>query len=98
MLLLVGLLVSLLFSRPRESLGLTYFIKGAVPLVIFSPSLFGAGNSGAIHTPKVICRFVNRRGRDSRASQSAEDQHADFNASLSGFLAVLIVWAVSNLV
>ena len=97
-LLLIGLLVSLVFSRLNESLGLIYFIIGAIPLVIFSPGLFGGGKSGAIHTPKVIYRFVNTLGSGPKASQSGEDSNADFNASLSWVLAGLIVWAVSYFV
>ena len=98
LLLLIGLLVSLVFSNSQKSLGLIYFIIGAIPLVIFSPGLFGGGKSGAIHTPKVIYRFVNTLGSGSKASSAGEDGHADFNASLSWVLAGLIVWVVSYFV
>ena len=94
-LLLIGLLVSFVFANSQKSLGLIYFIIGAIPLVIFSPGLFGGGKSGAIHTPKVIYRFVNTLGPGPKASQSGEDSNADFNASLSWILAGLIVWVVS---
>ena len=98
LLLLAGLLVSFVFSRLNDSLGLVYFIIGGIPLVIFSPGLFGGGKSGAIHTPKVIYRFVNTLGPGPKASQSGEDSNADFNASLSWVLAGLIVWVVSYFV
>jgi hypothetical protein len=98
LLLLIGLLVSLVVSRLKDSLGLVYFIIGGIPLVIFSPGLFGGGKSGAIHTPKVIYRFVNTLGPGPKASQPGEDSNADFNASLSWVLAGLIVWAVSYFV
>ena len=98
LLLLVGLLVSLVFANSQRSLGLIYFIIGAIPLVIFSPGLFGGGKSGAIHTPKVIYRFVNTLGPGAKASSSGEDSNGDFNASLSWILAGLIVWVVSYFV
>ena len=98
LLLLIGLLVSLVLSNAQKSLGLIYFIIGAIPLVIFLPGLFGGRKSGAIHTPKVIYRFVNTLGSGSKASGSGEDSKADFNASLSWVLAGLIVWVVSYFV
>jgi len=98
LLLLAGLLISFIFSNSQKSLGLIYFIVGALPLVIFAPGLFGGGKSGAIHTPKVIYRFVNTLGPAKKTSQSGDDSSANFNASLSWVLAGLIVWVISYFV
>ena len=98
LLIAIALLISFIFSDSQKSPGLIFFIVGAIPLVIFSPGLFGGGKSGAIHTPKVVYRFVNTLAPDKKRSSDGDDSQADFNASLSWVLAGLIVWAVSYFV
>ncbi len=98
LLMAVGLLVSFLFSESQKSLGLIFFVVGAIPLVIFLPGLFGGGKSGAIHTPKVFYRLVNTLSPDNKPSQDGDESRADFNASLIWVLAGAIVWVVSYFV
>ncbi len=71
---------------------------GAIPLVIFLPGLFGGGQSGAIHTPKVFYRLVNTLSPDNKSSQDGDESRAHFNASLTWVLAGVIVWLVSYFV
>ena len=96
-LIVMGLLASFFLSDTEKSLGLILFVIGAIPLVIFSPGLLGGGKSGAVHTPKVIYRFVNTLTPD-RKTSSGDQSSADFDASLSWVLAGLIVWVVSYFV
>jgi len=94
-LIAVGLLVSYLFAESQNSLGLIFFVIGAIPLVIFLPGLFGGGKSGAIHTPKVFYRLVNTLSPDHKSYQDGDESRANFNASLTWVLAGAIVWVVS---
>ena len=98
LLIIVGYLVSFLFSDSQKSLGLILFVVGAIPMVIFLPGLFGGGKSGAIHTPKVIYRVVNTLSPHNKSSQTGDDSRANFNASLNWVLAGVIVWIVSYFV
>ena len=94
-LIAVGLLVSYLFAESQNSLGLIFFVIGAIPLVIFLPGLLGGGKSGAIHTPKVFYRLVNTLSPDNKSYQDGDESRANFNASLIWVLAGAIVWVVS---
>ena len=96
-LIVIGLLVSFILTDAEKSLGLILFVIGAIPLVIFSPGLLGGGKSGAVHTPKVIYRFVNTLTPDRKTSSGAQSS-TEFDASLSWVLAGLIVWVVSYFV
>ena len=98
LMIVVGLLVSFLFSDSQKSLGLILFVIGAIPLVIFLPGLFGGGKSGAIHTPKVIYRLVNTLSPTNKSSRDGDESRANFNASLIWVLAGVIVWIVSYFV
>ena len=95
LLLAVGLLVAFLLSESQKSLGLIFFVIGAIPLIIFLPGLLGGGQSGAIHTPKVFYRLVNTLSPDSKSSQERDESRANFDASLIWVLAGVIVWVVS---
>ncbi|MGI9536660.1 MAG: hypothetical protein ACR2PB_06305 [Desulfocapsaceae bacterium] len=98
LLIVIGLLISFLFSDSQKSLGLIFFVIGAIPLVIFLPGLFGGGKSGAIHTPKVIYRLVNTLSPQNKSSQNSDDSRANFNASLIWVLAGVVLWIVSYFV
>jgi len=39
------------------------FALGAIPIVVFLPSVFSQSKSGALHTPKVIFRKVETLGK-----------------------------------
>lgn len=49
-----------------EKLDFILFVLGAIPIVIFLPTVLSQSRSGALHTPKVIFRKVDsleRKGR-----------------------------------
>lgn len=94
-LILLGVLISLFILGDPKSLDLTLFIIGAIPLVIFLPSLISSSKSGALHTPKVIFRKVDtlERRNDNTAGSSKEKSRISSPAAL--VLAGLITWLVS---
>lgn len=93
-LILIAFVISYFVKYP---LGTILFIIGAIPIVIFSPGLFSSSTSGAIHTPKVVYRFVNTLTPNKKTSQG-DDSRSKFDDSLSWVLAGLILWIVSYFV
>ena len=93
-LILVALVISYVVTYP---LGTVLFIIGAIPLIIFGPGLFSSSTSGAIHTPKVVYRFVDTLTPGKKTSAS-DDQKTRFTASLSWVIAGLFLWIISYFV
>ena len=93
-LIVIAVLISYLFMDGRESMSTTLFIVGAFPIIFFAPSLFSGSSSGALHTPKVVYRFVNTLTPKNKKSSGDESQ-SHFHGSLSWVLAGVILWVIS---
>lgn len=77
------------FLKDPLKLDFTLFAFGAIPIVIFLPSVFSQSKSGGLHTPKVIFRKVNtleRRG---------EEETENIFPALSYVLAGILTWIFS---
>ena len=94
LLILIAFIISYFVKYPVETI---LFFIGAIPMVIFIPGLLSSSTSGAIHTPKVIYRFVDSLTPSKKTSQS-DDPKSIFNDSLSWVIAGLILWVVSYFV
>jgi hypothetical protein len=64
-------------------------VLGAIPIVIFLPSVFSQSKSGALHTPNVIFRKVETL--EKKEKQEAEN----ILPALSYVLAGVIIWIFS---
>jgi len=93
-LILIAFVISYFVKYPLETV---LFIIGAIPIVIFTPGLFSSSTSGAIHTPKVVYRFVDSL-TPSKKTPQGDDPKSMFNASLSWVIAGLILWIISYFV
>ncbi len=80
--------VHFILKNPQK-LDFTLFAFGAIPIVIFLPSVFSQSRSGALHTPKVIFRKVNTL--ETRGEQETEK----LLPALSYVLAGLLTWVFS---
>ena len=90
-LLLIGLgyLIAYLVLSNPQYLDFTLFTLGAIPVVIFLPSVFSQSKSGAIHTPKVIFRKV-----ETLEKKQNQKEEAIFPA-LSYVIAGVLTWLFS---
>ena len=93
-LILIAFIISYVFGYSLETV---LFIIGAIPLIIFGPGLFSSSTSGALHTPKVVYRFVDTLTPGKKTSPS-DDPKSRFTASLSWVIAGLILWVISYFV
>lgn len=85
----IGYLITFVILQRGDSLDLTLFIVGAIPIIIFLPSVFSQSKSGALHTPKVIFRKVNSLERP--ISKETEN----IFPALSYVFAGLVTWIFS---
>jgi len=88
----VGFLIVYLFFNYPESLDVTLFSLGAIPIVIFLPSVFSQSKSGALHTPKVIFRKVNT------LDQKEKKEKESIIPALSYVFAGILTWIISFLI
>ncbi len=58
LIIIVGYLIVFFILKNPQKTDFTLFVLGAIPIVIFLPSVFSQSKSGALHTPKVIFRKV----------------------------------------
>ena len=93
-LILIALVISYFIKYPFETV---LFIIGAIPLILFGPGLFSSSTSGAIHTPKVVYRFVNTL-TPGRKTSASDNQKSQFAVSLSWVIAGFILWIISYFV
>lgn len=85
------LFVHFILKNPQK-LDFTLFVFGAIPIVIFLPSVFSQSKSGALHTPKVIFRKVDtleRRGKK---------EAVNIFPALSYVIAGILTWIFSSIV
>jgi hypothetical protein len=64
-------------------------VLGAIPIVVFLPSVFSQSRSGALHTPKVIFRKVDTLEKKERKGP------ANIFPALSYILAGVLTWIFS---
>ena len=88
----VGYLIVFIILKNLQNLDLTLFVLGAIPIVVFLPSVFSQSKSGALHTPKVIFRNV-----DTLEKKESKGTEIIFPA-LSYILAGVLTWIFSVVV
>ena len=92
----IGYLIVFFILQNSQKLGLTLFVLGTIPIVMFLPSVFSQSKSvfsrpisGDIHNPKVIFRKVDTL--EKKEKQIAES----IVPALSYVLAGVIIWVFS---
>lgn len=85
----IGYLIVYFILKNQHYLDFTFFVLGAIPIVIFLPSVFSQSKSGALHTPKVIFRKV-----DTLEKKERKETENIFPA-LSYILAGVLTWIFS---
>lgn len=85
------LFVHFILKDPQK-LDFTLFVLGAIPQVIFLPSVLSQSKSGALHTPKVIFRKVDTLER------KVEKETENMFPALSYVLAGILTWLSSSLI
>ncbi len=90
-LIIIGLLITHFILENPSSTDLTLFILGAIPIVLFLPSVLSGSTSGALHTPKVIYRKVDTLERKDIKNFS-NDEKISFASPPSLVIAGLITW------
>ena len=88
----IGYLIVFIILKNPQNLDLTLFVLGAIPIIIFLPSVFSQSKSGALHTPKIIFRKV-----DTLEKKTSKETENIFPA-LSSILAGIITWIFSAIV
>ncbi|WP_136810757.1 hypothetical protein [Desulfosediminicola flagellatus] len=88
----IGYFIVFFILKNTHQLDFTLFVLGAIPIVIFLPSVFSQSKSGALHTPKVIFRKVE--------TLKSKEKHENENIfpALSYVLAGVIIWIFSSLI
>jgi len=88
----IGYLAVHFFFQDPQKLDITLFVLGAIPIVLFLPSVFGQSKSGALHTPKVIFRKVETLERKDK--KEAESIFPALTYVIAGVLTWLYGWVV----
>ena len=89
LLISIGYLIVFFILKNPQKIDFTLFVLGAIPIVIFLPSVFSQSKSGALHTPKVIFRKVETL--EKKEKQEIEN----IFPALSYVLAGVIIWIFS---
>lgn len=87
-----GYLIAYFLIRKPQGLDATLFVLGAIPIVIFLPSVLSQSKSGAIHTPKVIFRKVET------LEEKKDKETENMFPALSYVLAGVLTWIFSFIV
>jgi dolichol kinase len=90
--IVIGCLAVHFFFQDPQKLDVTLFVLGAIPVVLFLPSVCGQSKSGAIHTPKVIFRKVDNLER--KDNKEAESIFPALTYVIAGVLTWLYGWVV----
>lgn len=91
LLVVIGFLIAHFIVASPKSTDLTLFILGAVPIVLFLPSIFSNSTSGGLHTPKVMFRKVDTLEKNDAKNRSKEDK-VSFMSPHSLMIAGLLTW------
>lgn len=90
-LICIGYVCAYFFFDDMQKLDATLFGLGALPIVLFLPSVFGQSKSGALHTPKVIFRKVDTL--EKKDKKEAESIFPALTYVIAGVLTWLFGWA-----
>lgn len=85
----IGYLIVFFIFKNQQNLDFTLFVLGAIPIVIFLPSVISQSKSGALHSPMIIFRKVDTLEREGR-----KEAESIFPA-LSYVLAGVLTWIFS---
>ena len=85
----IGYLIVFFILKNPQKIDFTLFALGAIPIVIFLPSVLSQSKSGALHTPKVIFRKV-----ETLEKKGPQETESIFPA-LSYVLAGVTTWMFS---
>jgi len=96
-LIALAVLISRILIGNINSLDFTLFVIGAIPVVVFLPSVFSSSKSGALHTPKVVFRKVETLERRGHKDGRSGKESSNFFSPVSMVLAGLITWLVGYL-
>lgn len=88
----IGYLIAYYLLKNPQNLDLALFVLGAIPMVIFLPSVFSQSKSGALHTPKVIFRKVNTLEKKEKVEPE------DIFPALSYVLSGVLTWTFSLII
>lgn len=88
----VGYLVAYFLFNDLQKLDITLFALGALPIILFLPSLFSQSKSGALHTPKVIFRKVETL--EKKEKREAESIFPSLSYVIAGILTWLLGWII----
>jgi len=91
----LGLLISLVMLQDKATIDITLFALGALPIVIFLPSVLSKSKSGALHTPKVIYRKVETL---ERKEKDRGDGKSGRYSELSFVVAGLVTWITGYII
>lgn len=94
-LFVISVAISYFFTSSMKTLGFVLFVIGAIPVFLYSPSLFSKSTSGSLHTPKVIYRLVGTLDRKENQSHNIDERRSHITSSLSIILSGVILWIVS---
>ena len=97
-LLVTGLFISYVFIGSLNYLSIILFVLGAIPIVVFSSGLLSRSRSGAVHTPKIIYRFIGPLTPKKDSSQDSGEAISNFTSTLNWIIAGGIVWLISYFV
>ncbi len=90
-LIVIGYVIAHFIVANPNSLDLTLFILGAIPIILFLPGIFSSSTSGALHTPKVIFRKVDTV-QSKEAKNVSGDEKISFASPPSLVIAGLLTW------
>jgi hypothetical protein len=92
--IVLGLVIAYVVLADKNKLDLTLFILGAIPVVIFLPSLFSKSHSGALHTPKVIFRKVDTLKKREHPNLNDNKGKSNLLSPSTLVIAGVITWLV----
>ena len=88
----LGYLIVLFLLKDIQKLDFTLFALGAIPIILFLPSVFSQSRSGALHTPKVIFRKVGTL--EKRDKKKTENIFPALSYVFAGALTWLFGWLI----
>ena len=88
----IGYLIVHFFLNDPQKLDFTLFALGAIPIILFLPSVFSQSRSGALHTPKVIFRKVDTL--EKREKKETENIFPALSYVIAGVLTWLLSWII----
>lgn len=94
-LICIGYVIVFFIIKNPQQLDFVLFVVGAIPIIIFLPSVFSQSKSGALHTPKVIFRKVETL--EKKEKQISEDMFPALSYVLAGIFVWIFSWLIKEL-